>query len=48
LVKGADWNIDEIVGKDIVESNGGKVLNIKFDVDQSTTKIIKKILEINK
>jgi len=48
LVKGADWNIDEIVGKDIVESNGGKVLNIKFDVDQSTTKIIKRILEINK
>ena len=48
LVKGADWNIDEIVGKDIVESNGGKVLSIKFDVDQSTTKIIKRILEINK
>jgi rfaE bifunctional protein nucleotidyltransferase chain/domain len=48
LVKGADWNINDIVGKDIVEANGGKVLNIKFDVDQSTTKIIKKISEINK
>lgn len=48
LVKGADWSIDNIVGKDIVEKNGGKVLNINFDIDQSTSKIIKKILEINK
>lgn len=47
LVKGADWSIDNIVGKDIVEKHGGKVLNIKFDIEQSTSKIIKKILEIN-
>lgn len=48
LVKGADWKIENIVGRDVVERNGGKVLNIKFDVDQSTSKIINKILELNR
>lgn len=45
LVKGADWQIDDIVGKDIVESNGGKVLNIKFEVQQSTSNLIDKIIK---
>lgn len=45
LVKGADWSIENIVGKDIVEANGGVVRNIKFVVEQSTTNIINKILE---
>lgn len=48
LVKGADWEIENIVGRDVVERNGGKVLNIKFDIDQSTSKIINKILELNR
>lgn len=48
LVKGADWKIENIVGRDVVERNGGKVLNIKFDIDQSTSKIINKILELNR
>ncbi|MGD8307354.1 MAG: D-glycero-beta-D-manno-heptose 1-phosphate adenylyltransferase [Ignavibacteria bacterium] len=43
LIKGADWNINEIVGKDIVEKNGGEVKTIKFEIDQSTSKIIEKI-----
>lgn len=43
LIKGADWNVDEIVGKDIVEQNGGEVKTIKFEIDQSTSKIIQKI-----
>ena len=25
LVKGADWNIDKIIGADIIQANGGKV-----------------------
>lgn len=45
LVKGADWKIDDIVGKDIVESAGGKVETIEFVNFQSTTNIIKTILE---
>ncbi|HMN17632.1 MAG: D-glycero-beta-D-manno-heptose 1-phosphate adenylyltransferase [Ignavibacteriota bacterium] len=43
LVKGADWSIDKIVGRDIVEANGGKVQTITFVNDQSTSKIIQLI-----
>ncbi len=45
LVKGADWPLDKIVGKDIVEKNGGKVMTIEFINQQSTSKIIELILE---
>lgn len=44
LVKGADWKLDDIVGKDVVLENGGEVKTIKFVNDQSTTKIIKLIV----
>jgi len=43
LVKGADWSIDKIVGRNIVEANGGEVKTIKFVNDQSTSKIIQLI-----
>jgi len=45
LVKGADWAVEKIVGKDAVEKNGGKVMNIEFVNDQSTSKIIDLILK---
>jgi len=45
LVKGEDWSIENIVGRDIVEANGGKVETIKFVNNQSTTNIIKTVLE---
>lgn len=45
LVKGADWALDKIVGREIVESNGGEVKTIKFVNDQSTSNIIKIIKE---
>lgn len=45
LVKGADWSADKIVGKDIVESNGGEIKRIEFITDQSTSNIINIILE---
>ena len=45
LVKGADWAIDKIVGKNIVEKNGGKVQTIEFINNQSTSQIIKLILD---
>jgi len=46
LVKGGDWERDKIVGKDFVESYGGKVLTIPFEYDISTTKIINKVLKL--
>ena len=44
LVKGADWALDEIVGREVVEENGGHVKAIKFANEQSTTKIIDSII----
>ncbi len=43
LVKGADWSIDKIVGREIVEKHGGEVKTIEFVNDQSTSKIIELI-----
>ena len=43
LVKGSDWSIDAIVGKDIVEAAGGKVQTIDYVPNRSTTNIIQKI-----
>ncbi len=40
LVKGADWKIDDVVGKDVVEAVGGKVLTLPFLPNRSTTNII--------
>jgi len=45
LVKGADWAVEKIVGKEVVEKNGGKVMNIEFVNDQSTSKIIDLIVK---
>ncbi len=45
LVKGADWNIENIVGKNIVEKVGGRVVTINFIPEKSTTNIIERILE---
>lgn len=44
LVKGADWSIDKIVGREVVEANGGEVKTIEFVNNQSTSKIIQTIL----
>lgn len=45
LVKGADWSVNDVVGKDIVESAGGSVQTIEFLPNRSTSKIIQKIAE---
>jgi rfaE bifunctional protein nucleotidyltransferase chain/domain len=45
LVKGADWSVEKIVGRDVVEKNGGQVMNIEFVNDQSTSKIIDLIVK---
>lgn len=46
LVKGGDWDIKNIVGRDIVESYNGKVLNIPYIEGKSTTNIIERILSV--
>jgi len=43
LVKGADWDKNDIVGRDVVLSYGGRVKNIKLIKNRSTTALIKKI-----
>jgi D-beta-D-heptose 7-phosphate kinase/D-beta-D-heptose 1-phosphate adenosyltransferase len=43
LVKGGDWNEDEIIGADVVKSAGGKVMRIAFVPGYSTTEFIRKI-----
>ena len=43
LIKGGDWGIDSIVGKDIVESDGGEVLSLPLLQGFSTTSLIEKI-----
>lgn len=43
LVKGADYNPEEIAGHDIVTSGGGKVVTIPLTVGYSTTELISRI-----
>jgi D-beta-D-heptose 7-phosphate kinase/D-beta-D-heptose 1-phosphate adenosyltransferase len=44
LVKGADWAKDAIVGRDIVEGAGGRVVRIPLTEGVSTSGMIQKIL----
>jgi D-glycero-beta-D-manno-heptose 1-phosphate adenylyltransferase len=43
LVKGADWAEDAIVGRDVVEARGGKVVRIPLAAGYSTTSLIERI-----
>lgn len=45
LVKGEDWKIYSIVGKDVVEKNGGFVKTISFVPNRSSSNIIENILK---
>ncbi len=45
LVKGADWQIDEIVGRETVEKAGGVVRNVPLVEGSSTTGIIARVIE---
>jgi D-beta-D-heptose 7-phosphate kinase/D-beta-D-heptose 1-phosphate adenosyltransferase len=40
LAKGADWAEDAIVGRDIVEARGGRVVRIPVEAGYSTTRIL--------
>ncbi len=43
LVKGGDWKEEDIIGSDIVNANGGKVISLQYIDNYSTTKILEKI-----
>jgi D-beta-D-heptose 7-phosphate kinase/D-beta-D-heptose 1-phosphate adenosyltransferase len=43
LVKGGDWPLDRIVGRDAVEADGGRVLTIPLIPAVSTTAVIDRI-----
>ncbi|HEY6402965.1 MAG TPA: D-glycero-beta-D-manno-heptose 1-phosphate adenylyltransferase, partial [Blastocatellia bacterium] len=45
LVKGGDWGLDQIVGRDEVEAAGGKVLSLAFVEGCSTTDVIERIVK---
>jgi rfaE bifunctional protein nucleotidyltransferase chain/domain len=45
LVKGGDWPVEKIVGRDIVEARGGKVVSVPYIDGASTTAIIEKIVK---
>ena len=42
LVKGADWAADAIVGRDVVEARGGRVVRIPIEQGHSSTKLIER------
>jgi len=43
LVKGGDYKIQDVIGEDIVQGNGGKVKCVKYIEGFSTTSIIEEI-----
>ena len=48
LVKGADYKVEDVVGRDLIESYGGKVSLVSLVEGYSTSKIEKKIIETHK
>src|SRR3990170_3790619 len=45
LVKGGDWPVEKIIGRDIVEARGGTVISVPYIEGASTTGIIEKIVK---
>ena len=43
LVKGGDWPVEKILGRDTVEAAGGRVLSLPFVEGRSTTAIVQDI-----
>lgn len=43
LVKGSDWGLNEVVGRDEVEAAGGRVISIPLQPGYSTTELVSRI-----
>lgn len=48
LVKGGDWNPEAVIGREVVEANGGRVVLIPYQEGLSTTGIIERILALKR
>jgi D-beta-D-heptose 7-phosphate kinase/D-beta-D-heptose 1-phosphate adenosyltransferase len=48
LVKGADWAEDAIVGRDVVEARGGRVVRMPVEHGFSTTSLIERARRLRK
>jgi rfaE bifunctional protein nucleotidyltransferase chain/domain len=48
LVKGGDYKLEDIVGREFVERRGGRVLTIPLLPGRSTTEIIDKMIHLDK
>jgi rfaE bifunctional protein nucleotidyltransferase chain/domain len=48
LVKGGDWRLETIVGREEVEAAGGRVLSLPFVDGVSTSEVIARILQGHK
>ena len=46
LVKGADWGLHDIVGRDVVEARGGRVVRIELAPGYSTTRLLERARRI--
>ena len=42
LVKGADYTLDQVVGREIVEADGGEVMLVELIPGHSTTRLVGK------
>lgn len=45
MVKGGDYAVESIVGRDVVEAHGGRVLPLPFIEGRSTTNIVENIVK---
>ncbi|MBU1611993.1 MAG: D-glycero-beta-D-manno-heptose 1-phosphate adenylyltransferase, partial [Proteobacteria bacterium] len=43
LVKGGDWAVDQIVGREVVQARGGQVISLELLPGYSTTALIERI-----
>lgn len=48
LVKGGDWSVDRIVGRDVVEAAGGTVCSIPLLAGYSTTGTVERIVAMHR
>lgn len=48
LVKGGDWSVDRIVGREIVEAAGGEVCSIPLLAGYSTTGTVERIVALHR
>ncbi len=48
LVKGGDWPIDQIIGREEVEASGGRVVSLPYVERLSTSEIIERVKRVRK